>query len=134
MIPLVRRKRTISAPRRALSVFVVCWINLVLAPCALALQASDDAPQPTSHADHHDMQAMECCDTGTLQEVCCDLGDAATVSRTDKFESQHDAIPASLGHEWQSLDIIVAPRDIRKPPDPSKHSPPLHKIFCIYLD
>jgi len=103
----------------------------------MAFQVVDESPQPASHSDHsehRDMQAMACCDTDTAQADCCDFSDASTPSRTDNFEIQPSAFSASLGHEWPTLLMLESSCYVRIPPDPGEHSPPLHKIFCVYLD
>jgi hypothetical protein len=139
MIQLTKQKRVTSAPRRMLGVLVLCGLNLVIAPCATAFELVDEsrhhiAPEASemAHAGHHTTQETDCCDT--LQGDCCDLDDSVSKSRTDKFENQHNIALLPADPHWPALNVErLLRRDIR-PPDPGNHSPPIHKIFCVYLD
>lgn len=125
-----------------LGVVVICWLNLVVAPCAMAFEVVDDsrhhiAPEASemAHAGHHmtqDTQESDCCNM--LQVDCCDLNDTVFQSRADKFEGQHDIALLPAGPEWPALNIERSSRRDIRPPDPGNHSPSLHKIFCVYLD
>jgi hypothetical protein len=125
-----------------LGVLVICWLNLVIAPCATAFDVVDDSrhhmaseASEMAHAGHHttqETQESDCCDT--LQIDCCDPNDSVLQSRIDKFEGQHNIALMPAGPEWPALNIERLLRRDIKPVDPGNHSPPIHKIFCVYLD
>ncbi len=133
------RNRLNSAQRRVFSVLAVCWLNLAIMPCATAFAVEDDCPhcqpaadQHMAHHGHHDVETTS--DSGTMQPDCCDVDDSALDSRVGKFEGQNDVAVIATEIAWPLLQLLSsAPRDTR-PPDPGNFSPPLHKLFCVYLD
>jgi len=128
-----------TVKRRTVSVLVVCWLNLLIAPCAMAFAAADDCPhcppaaeQEMAHHGEHDSVARVECES--MQSECCDLEAAAVDNRSGKFESQDDVSVVAMFVEWPSLHTLSIIRHDARPPDPSNYSPPLHKLFCVYLD
>ena len=98
------------------------WLNLALLPCAMALEAPD--------------LGHDCCpQTIEIQQAdCCDL-DAVTLDKRDgTFEAADEVLVATIDSGWPSLRSVVPGWQAKKPPDPGNHSPPLHKLFCVYLD
>lgn len=107
--------------RRGLGVVLAFWLNLILLPCAMAIEAPEVA---------HD-----CCPpTIAWQQLdCCEIDGVAPDKRSSKFEFQNDAAIAAL-------TFIAIPRPQRSlrpaasPVPPAAASPPLHKLYCVYLD
>jgi hypothetical protein len=127
-----------SAPRRAVSVLVIFSLNLVITPCALAVAQDNSHCPPAAMQEiaHHEHSAVaEPTDCESLQADCCDLADADLADvRSDKFDSYDDLPAIADSVNWPSLHTTgTAEREIR-PPDPDQHSPPLHKLFCVYLN
>ncbi len=124
-----------------LGVFVVCWLNMVIAPCATAFQVVEEsghhaaaAEHEMAHGSHHESDSHEanCCDA--LQSDCCEPGNAIVEKRSDKAESQGEVLTVADYPAWPALNVEAAlPPEIR-PPDHGVHSPPLYKLFCVYLD
>jgi len=130
-----------SVSRRALAVFVVCWLNMAIAPCAMAFQVVEEsahhapaAGHEMAHGSHHasDSDVADCCDA--LQADCCELGSANVGQRGDKPQSQDEVLAVADDLAWPSLHIVATPKPEFRPPDPALHFPPLHKLFCVYLD
>lgn len=132
------RSSMTSAPRRMLSVLVICWLNLAMTPCATAFEIADDCPHCPPAAEqqmtHHGHDAAVEADCGSMQSDCCDLEAAAVDLRVGKFENQDDVSVVALPVAWPSLHTVSIAQPEARPPDPGNHSPPLHKLFCVYLD
>ena len=134
------RNRLFSAPRRIFGVLVICWLNMAIAPCAMALQFEQDCAdgpraveQMADHHGHHDVSPAQDC--VTVQSDCCELAAASLDTRGDKFKKLPDnfAIPVAdfpWHEDYTSPTHYVAAH----PPDPVGSSPPLHKLYCVYLD
>ena len=108
--------------RRGLTVLFTFWLNLALLPCAMAIETAQDG---------HD-----CCPpTVELQQIeCCEQDLATSDKRGCKFESYDDLFVVSTVVPWPSLYRADISENEMRPPDPTDYSPPLHKIFCVYLD
>jgi len=108
--------------RRGLTVLFTFWLNLALLPCAMAIETAQDG---------HD-----CCPpTVELQQIeCCEQDLATSDKRGGKFESYDDLFVVSTVVPWPSLYRADISENEMRPPDPTDYSPPLHKIFCVYLD
>jgi len=108
--------------RKGIAVLLVFWLNLVLLPCAMAINAPE-----TEH---------DCCPPSIEFQPadCCDLDAATSVKRGGKFESQDDLVVISTVVNWPSLRTVKISRHEARPPDPDYSFPPLHKLFCVYLD
>ena len=108
--------------RKGISVLLVFWLNLALLPCAMAM----DAPEK-----EHD-----CCPPSIeLQPSdCCELDAAASDKRGAKFEDSDDLVAISTVVNQPSPRTDRIFRHEARPPDPAYSSPPLHKLFCVYLD
>ena len=108
--------------RRGLTVLFAFWLNLALLPCAMAIETAQDG---------HD-----CCPpTVELQQIdCCELDAATSDKRGGKFESYDDLVVVSTVVSWPSHHKADISENEVRPPDPANYSPPLHKIFCVYLD
>ena len=128
-----------TVKRRIVSVLVVCWLNLVITPCAMAFAAADDCPhcppaaeqEIAHHGDHDSAVRVEC---ESMQSECCDLEAAAVDNRGGKFENQDDVSVIAMPVTWPSLHTVSIAQHDARPPDSGNYSPPLHKLFCVYLD
>jgi hypothetical protein len=122
MIQLFGLKRDKRVTRRGVALLLTFWLNLVLLPCAMAVEVPEDG---------HD-----CCPPGVeLQQIdCCELDLATADKRGGKFESYDDLVIVSTVVPWPSLYRANISENEMRPPDPADYSPPLHKIFCVYLD
>jgi len=122
-----------------LGVLVLCWLNLAFTPCAIAFELAEECPQCPPIAlqemadhGHHNAHAMPDCET--IQSDCCDLEEAAFDNRGGKLESHDDAPVVAASVIWPSLRAVSVSQHELRPPDPGRHSAPLHKLFCVYLD
>jgi len=122
MIQLFGLRRDKRVTRKGVALLLTFWLNLVLLPCAMAVEAPEDG---------HD-----CCPpTIELQQTqCCEADAAASDIRGGKFESQDDLTVISTAANWPSLQTAKRSLPEVRPPDPVYSSPPLHKLFCVYLD
>ena len=108
--------------RKGVTMLLAFWLNLALLPCAMAFEAPEK---------EHD-----CCPpTIELQQPdCCEV-DAATVDkRGAKFESYDDLVVISTFVAWPPQYTAILSQHETQPPDCTDYSPPLHKLFCVYLD
>ena len=145
MSHLADSKRQQSRGRRALGLFAAVWLNLALAPCAMAVEADDDhdCPHcpPAAVQGHHEMH------TGMQAEAPC-AGDLSDCGLDEEFS--HDARggqsqPKDIQHE---LPVAVAGSDAgfselahvrqRAPPlgetGPPPAGPPVYLLNCVFLD
>ena len=138
------RKRRTRA-RSALGLFAAVWLNLALAPCAMAGKAADehDCPHcpPAAMQGHHEMHGG-----ATASMPCAD--DLADCSLDDDFS--HDARQGTIKlkdtqHELPVLAVVDGlaqpheiPHDQRAPRCMTvAHSgapPALHLLNCVFLD
>ena len=104
----------------------------------MAFEVADDCPHCPPAAEqqmaHHGHDAAVETDCGSMQSDCCDLEAAAVDLRVGKFENQDDVSVVALPVAWLSLNTVGIAMPDTRPPDPDNHSPPLHKLFCVYLD
>ena len=136
-------KRTRTATGRLLGVLGVFWLNLVIAPCALAFGAEHDCPhcppeqmaEMAAHHGHHGEAAGTGCDT--LTSDCDDIGDYAHEGRLaqpklkDKAEPVPMAPPAFPDTPVATVSFATSAAD---PPDPVGTFPPIHLLNCVFLD
>ena len=138
MIQRSKRNSLNSAPRRMFGVFVLCWLNLAITPCAMAFEVADDCshcpPAAEQEMAHHGHDAAFKADCTSMQSDCYDLETAALDTRGGKFESPDDTLAIATSITWPSPRAVITTRHEIQPPDPGKHSPRLHKLFCVYLD
>ena len=122
MIQLFGQSRDGQVTQKAVLLLLTFWLNLALLPCAMAIEAAQDG---------HD-----CCPpTVELQQIdCCELDSATSDKRGGKFESYDDLFVVSTVVPWPPLYRADISENEMRPPDPANYSPPLHKIFCVYLD
>jgi hypothetical protein len=139
------RKQHRSWGRSALGLFAAVWLNLALQPCAMAYEVENDheCPHcpPAEMQGHHDMHdgmdaGMPCADGLSDCSLDPDFSHDGRGGQTQLKDVKSDgpaiAVPMDL----------VAPFDTvareRSPPRfETVHSgspPPLHVLYCVYLD
>ena len=136
-------RRSPTATGRVLGVLGLFWLNLVVAPCALAFGAEHDCPHcPTeqagemaAHHGHHEKMSDTGCDS--LASDCDDPGTFTNEGRCaqpkpkDKAETVSMAPPAVPDVPVQIAGVVTTTAD---PPDPYPVFPPLHLLNCVFLD
>jgi hypothetical protein len=140
MIQRSLRNRLFLAPRRTFGVFVLCWLNLAITPCAMALQMEQDCPHApqvvelaAGHHSHHDAGAAHDCKT--MRADCCDVAAANLDTRGGLFKNTPDHFAlATADLPWHTSYVSPAQLVAVHPPDPIGCSQPLHKLYCVYLD
>jgi len=140
----IRQQRR-SWGRSALGLFAAVWLNLALQPCAMAYEVEKDHNCP--HCPPSEMQGQHGMHEGMDAEMPCADG-LSDCSLDPDFN--HDG----RGGQTQLKDVkgdspvfvgpmdLVAPFDkvLRERPPPrfkTAHSgapPPLHVLYCVYLD
>lgn len=143
------RQRQFGQPRslRALGLFVAVWLNLALQPCAMALAEQDEPDCP--HCPPSQMQAHEHgAAHGAMERdvPCADgAGDCAVVDSIN-----HDGRSGQPNLKAPGADLPIAvttdvpaimplrPSRSTSSPEPLYHvtgsPPPLHVLYCVYLD
>ncbi len=136
-------KRTRTATGRLLGVLGVFWLNLVIAPCALAFGAEHDCShcppeqmdEMAAHHGHHSEAADAGCDA--LMSGCDDIGAYANESRLaqPKLKDKADPVPmAPPAFPDAPVAVVGFATTAADPPDPVWASPPLHLLNCVFLD
>jgi hypothetical protein len=136
-------KRSRPATGRLLAVLGVFWLNLVVAPCALALGSEHDCPHcPPEHAaemaahhGHHEAVAGTGCDA--LTSDCDDIGTYAHEGRPAQPQLKDKAEPISMvpsAFPETPLDTVGFTTTAAEPPEIVRVSPPLHLLNCVFLD
>ena len=140
MIQQTLRNRLHAAPRRWFGVLVVCWLNLVILPCAMAMPVEEGCPhapaaveQASGHHGHHDAGPAHDCTTAASD--CCDFVDASLDTRGGKLKNTNGDVAITIVSlpwlaDYALTGLTVAPH----PPDPVGFSPPLRKLYCVYLN
>ncbi len=129
-----------SAPRRMFSVFVIFWLSLAITPCAMAMEAAKGCPhapalatQVVGHHGHHNANTTHDCKT--MQSDCCDRDAASVDSRASKLKSSSDdLLIVAVDIPWLADPAESVQEPAIPPPDPVGFSPPLHKLYCVYLN
>jgi hypothetical protein len=130
---------------RALGLFAAVWLNLALAPCAMATAAEGDhdCPHcpPAEMQGHHDMHAgmdaeMPCADGLSDCELDGDFSHDTRSSQSKSKDVQGE-LPVAISVNDLAIQIRGPVRD-RSPPNFSTvHAgapPPLHILYCVFLD
>ena len=136
-------QRTRTATGRLLAVLGVFWLNLVVAPCAMAFGAEHDCPHcPPEHAGemaahhgHHEGVASTGCDA--LMSDCDDLGTYANEGRFAQLKLKDKTDPVAMAPPTLPDLPVAAARFVpatADPPDPVGAFPPLHLLNCVFLD
>ena len=135
-------KRSPTATGRLLAVLGVFWLNLVVAPCALAFGGEHDCPHcPTeqagemaAHHGHHEGMASAGCDA--LMSDCDDIGTLAHEGRSSQPKLKDKAEPVPMAPSTMPdapIDIVAFVTTVADPPDPAGVFPPLHLLNCVFL-
>lgn len=136
-------RRSRAATGRLLGVLGLFWLNLVVAPCALAFGAEHDCPhcppeqagEMAAHHGHHDDVAATGCDS--LASDCDDLGDFAHEARGAQLKLKDKAEPVSMAPPALpevSIDTAGCVTTAADPPDPDPEFPPRYLLNCAFLD
>lgn len=153
------RGKPITATSKVLGLLVALCLNMIILPCAMAIQGDDDCPH-CPPAENHDMMTHQgrgeaghhghdenthqghggnsvtppC---ATVQPDCCD-GLVATVDFRGGKEAYKPAsqfvmiaAPAPFTEARAAAARYYAVSD---PPDTPGVAPPRHVLFCVYLD
>jgi hypothetical protein len=130
---------------RAFGLFVAVWLNLALAPCAMAYEAArdhdcPDCPPAESHA-HHDMHdapeataSMPCADE--LSD-CMIEDDAANDGRQGQLKTGDDHPTFVVPFAGQPTVLSQPVTTVAVPRYASIHPgapPPIHLLNCVFLD
>jgi len=141
----VSKLRNGQSPTRGLAVFVVAWLNLVIAPCAMAAageHACAHCPPEAGSAmsDHHGHAMKEVQNPcATIQADCCEHA-ATTVDNRGADNSAARKAQSDCSVEAPAYaELQAAPRATARiasdPPElPSYAAPPRHVLNCVYLD
>ncbi len=136
-------KRSRAATGRLLGVLGLFWLNLVVAPCALAFGTEHDCPHcppeqagdMAAHHGHHEAMPATGCDS--LASDCDDLGAYAHEARGAQLKLKDEAKPVSMAPPAVPvvpIDIVAFVTTAADPPDPDAEFPPLHLLHCVFLD
>jgi hypothetical protein len=136
-------KRSRAATGRLLGVLGLFWLNLVVAPCALAFGTEHDCPHcppeqagaMTAHHGHHQTMAETGCDS--LASDCDDLGAFALEARGAQLKLKDGAQPVSMAPPAipdVPIDIVAFVTTAADPPDPDPVFPPLNLLNCVFLN
>lgn len=131
------------ATGRLLGVLGVFWLNLVVAPCAMALGTEHDCPhcppemsdEMAAHHGHHQDSAGSGCDA--LMSDCDDLGNYANEGRFAQLKAKDKTDPVAMAPPTlpdTPLAIARVGTATVVPPDPVGAFPPLHLLNCVFLD
>ena len=135
-------KRSATATGRLLGVLGVFWLNLVVAPCALAFGSEHDcthcppeqAGEMAAHHGHHDETAATDCDA--LTSDCDDIGTLAYEGRSAQPKLKDKAEPVLMAPPAipdAPIDTVVFVTTAADPPDPAGAFPRLHLLNCVFL-
>ena len=129
--------------RVVLGLLAVAWLNMTVLPCAMAFQGEADCPHRpaaedhamASHHGHGDLPERPSCET--VQSSCCEQPAASVDARSDKFTfkpvSDVVFISAPLPAKAPTLATMYGHHAL-DPPVGAANAPPLHVLFCVYLD
>ena len=135
-----------SRGRRALGLFVAVWLNLSLQPCAMAYEADDqdhDCPHcpPAATHEHGNKHAgmdrgMPCADGMADCAIDADWSHDGRGANAKLKDAPADAPAAIVPTEAATRppplgSSIPPPRFLTLRPGAP---PPLHVLYCVYLD
>ena len=125
-----RNKRR-NRGRGALGLFAAVWLNLALAPFAMAYDAEDDHDCP-----HCPPAEMPCADGLSDCSLDGDFSHDARFGQAKLKDAQSD-LPAVVVSALPVSQVSASARE-RSPPLFTKAHPgappPLHVLYCVYLD
>lgn len=144
MSHFVNSRQRQSWGRRALGLFAAVWLNLALQPCAMAYEVDDhDCPHcpPAGTHDHggqHDGmgQEMPCADGAADCAIDPDWSHDARGAKSKLKDAPTDSPVAVIPLELAATpvhDCGAQPRS-RYSSLRAGAPPPLHVLYCVYLD
>ena len=137
------RRNPAALRPQVLGLLTVLWLNMAVLPCAMAFESAETCPhcppadehEMASHHGHGEAEAQPAC--ATAQVECCDLDEASVDTRGGSPEAR----PASDVVVVTASPVAAVP--VRTsgqcycatgPPDAPGVAPPLHVLYCVYLD
>lgn len=141
--PNAARPKPAALRRRVLGLLTVLWLNMAVLPCAMAFESAETCPHcppadehdMASHHGHDEPKAEPAC--ATMQVECCDISEASIDSRGGKLQAK----PASdvvfvMAPPIAALPVRTSGQRYcaTDPPDAPGVAPPLHVLYCVYLD
>lgn len=143
---MISRPKTIagrqSLAQRALGLFAAVWLNLALAPCAMAIEADHDCAHcPPAHghemAGHHGHgAAKDRAPCASLDAGCGEVDDVSLDGRSGQLKIKDvGELPVAIVPGLEQWDTVVAPtiQESTGPPRWPGSSTPLHVLHCVYL-
>lgn len=132
-----------SAPQRWSLLVVIAWLNIALAPCAMAFgstaacphNATPDHAEMMMHEGHH--SPAEAPDCALVEADCCGSKTVATDSRTDVSPDKQQDVALIVGALSAATRFVLTEppgRFGQGPPERFATSPPVHVLNCVYLD
>ncbi|MDX1508221.1 MAG: hypothetical protein R3358_08070 [Woeseiaceae bacterium] len=132
-----------STPRRLSLLVFVAWLNMAMAPCAMAFGDDHDCPHAGGamaahgehqHGHHGGSDARDCADVAS---ECCDEQSVANDSRPS-FEKQDfsaDFVSLPLAPDARCVRSCLSPLSTG-PPDIGRCAahPPINLLNCVFLD
>ena len=142
----IRHKRTHWA-RHAFGGFVVVWLNLVLQPCAMALDGSSprDCPNcPPEHGGEYAVHAEAIGDMSMAEMSCASDTDCGFTDDVNydgrnfklKLKDLPSDLPLAISPVFlqvPALQTTVSPDWHRLRSPPPGNSTPLNILHCVYL-
>jgi len=126
-----------------MGLLAIVWLNMAILPCAMAFQGDEDCPHcppaedhaMATHHEHGEVSAKPSC--ATAQPDCCDALAASVDVRGSAlaFKPASDVVfisatlPAAV-----PISVSGLRHGALDPPGIVGSSPPLHVLFCVYLD
>lgn len=142
---LAARNESVVLRRGVLGLLAVLWLNMAMLPCAMAFQADDcpHCPPAEAHDAHHKMgaheghqQAVAKAPCESAQVDCCDEIAASVDGRGSNFEQRPALDIAFVMPTMPNGHATLGRTDNRRATDPPEiigSSPPLRKLYCVYL-
>lgn len=134
-----------SKPRRLSMLVLIAWLNMAMAPCAMAFDGDHpcphSAPDTAAHGEHQQGHhghhgSADRGDCGGAASDCCDAQQVATDSRP-LFEN-HD-VSGDIAAAPPAAEQVRDPNHVSPlstgPPDIGRNAthPPLNLLNCVFL-
>lgn len=143
-LPVSRRKRNLRA-RSAVAFFAIVWLNLVLQPCAIAFDGTEDCPRCPPETEHsgmsHHGDSHDSASTGipcATSSSDCTFVDNYNHDRGGYTKLKDAPNTASVA----IVDTNLVPSNVSRtmPRNRNRHAfippggaPPLNVLYCVYL-
>lgn len=125
MFRVMAQHRRFAARRRVAAVLLALVLNMAILPCAMAVEAAEEA---------HD-----CCPPEIRLDAseCCVIDDATLDARGARFSLDDDngaeILVAPVFADALALRYVGSPAST-DPPDPLIGKVALHKLICTYIE